>query len=158
MERDEFSDCPAADSNYEYGVAVALSGDTALVSALGDDTAGTNAGAAFALHVEPRCGCRAWGDLFATIESAQVDREGLRHSLGSKAAAASRAFERGQAGACGNVLCALVNECDAQRGHHVEPESAEKIRQCVRSLATALAIPMGSRVRVPLVHPSRARP
>jgi len=140
--REEVDDC-SDNANYHYGRAVALSGDTALVSALGDDDAGEDAGAVFALSVEPKCGCISCDDLLATIASASVDSEGVRRSLRMKAMNACRAYGRGQVIAAGNVLCAVVSECNAQDGQHVEPASAEAIRACVRSVADALGIPFG---------------
>jgi hypothetical protein len=152
--REEIADC-SDDANYEYGRAVALSGDTALVSALGDDEMGEDAGAVFALTVQPKCGCATCDDLYSTIASASIDNEGVRHSLRVKAMSACRAYGRGQVVVAGNVLCALVSQCDAQDGQHVEPASAAAIRTCVRSVGDALGIPLG---RCGRAVPPRAGP
>ena len=147
IQREEITDC-SPDDIYSYGYSVSLSRGTALISALGDDAAGTDAGGAFTVEVEGGCGCRTCADLLATIDSASIDREGVRGSLRVKAVAACRAYNRDRASTSGNVLCALVQELDAQAGQHVEQQSAEEIRTCVQSVADALAIPLGH----PLSH------
>lgn len=126
---------------YAYGAAVAVGPDTALVGATGDDVAGVDAGAAFALALDPICGCATCADVMATITSASIDSEGVRRSLRGKALAACRAFDRGQSIAAGNVLCAIIHECNAQDGKHIAAASADDIRACVRSVAAALDIP-----------------
>jgi hypothetical protein len=90
----------------------------------------------------PAPGCATWDDLVATIEGADIDREGVRRSLRQKARSACAAWGRAQPDTSGNVLCALVHECDAQEGRHVAPGSATAIRDCAWSLADILALPM----------------
>ena len=83
-----------------------------------------------------------WADLYAVIAAAQIDNEGVRRSLQAKAEAAYRAYDRGNLDTAGEILCALLDEVVAQTGVHIEPASAETIRNTAVNLATALGIPL----------------
>jgi hypothetical protein len=84
----------------------------------------------------------AWDDLERAIAAADIDVEGIRQSLQAKAAAARAAYERGEPVTAGNILCALLNEVDAQSGIHIDPASAENIRDTAVNIALALGIPL----------------
>jgi len=87
-------------------------------------------------------GCTTFEDLYQTISDAEIDNEGIRNSLLSKEKNSQRQYDLGNLHASGNILCALLHEVDAQDGKHIDPHSAEEIRDCVRSLAEALGIPL----------------
>ena len=86
--------------------------------------------------------CQSCDSLEKTITDAEVDNQGVRSSLLVKAEQACRALERSQPVTAGNILCALLNEVDAQDGKHVSNASAEAIRSCVKSFALANGIPL----------------
>jgi hypothetical protein len=86
--------------------------------------------------------CLTFDDLDQTIEEAEIGNEGVRNSLQAKANNARRQYDRGNLKASGNVLCALLHEVDGQDGKHIDPESAQDLRECVTSLAENLGIPL----------------
>jgi hypothetical protein len=86
--------------------------------------------------------CLTFDDLDQTIQDAEIDNEGVRKSLKAKANNARKQYNRGKLKTSGNVLCALLHETDAQDGKHITPESAQDIRDCVKSLAENLGIPL----------------
>jgi len=95
------------------------------------------------LHFEITIGeCETFDDLDLTIAGANIDNEGVRNSLQSKANNARKQFDKDNLKTSGNVLCALLHEVDAQDGKHIHPVSAQGIRDCVESLAANLGIPL----------------
>jgi hypothetical protein len=144
VEEAKLTSCMPMDED-TFGFSVGLDEDHAVVGALRDDRFRLDAGAAFVLDVETSCACTTCDDLAATIESAEIKPEGVRRSLLAKQEAACRAFERGQVLTASNILLALVHECDAQAGHHVDELSADDIRACVTGVAEALDIPVDLR-------------
>jgi hypothetical protein len=91
--------------------------------------------------------CNTFDGLHQTITEAQIHKKGIRNSLLSKANNAKRQFDRGNFRASGNILCALLNEVNAQDGKHIEPNSAQEIRDCVLSLSGELEIPLPCTMR-----------
>jgi hypothetical protein len=86
--------------------------------------------------------CSTFDGLDQTISDAEIDNEGVRNSLQAKANNARKQYNRGKLKTSGNVLCAILHETDAQDGKHITPESAQDIRDCVKSLAENLGIPL----------------
>jgi hypothetical protein len=86
--------------------------------------------------------CTTFNDLDQTIQDAEIDNEGVRNSLQAKANNARKQYDRGNLKTSGNVLCALLHETNAQDGKHITPESSQDIRDCVKSLAENLGIPL----------------
>jgi len=84
----------------------------------------------------------AWEDLEKAIAEADIDEEGVRQSLQAKSSAACAAYEREEPVTAGNILCALLNEVDAQSGVHIDPASADNIRDTAVNVAIALGIPL----------------
>jgi hypothetical protein len=91
--------------------------------------------------------CTTFDGLDQTIVEAKIDNEGVRISLQAKANNTKRQFDRGNLRASGNILCALLNEVNAQDGKHIEPNSAQEIRDCVLSLSDVLGIPLPCNMR-----------
>lgn len=89
-----------------------------------------------------RLNCTNFDALNGTIAQAEFDNRGIQKSLESKANNARRQFDRGNLRGSGNILCAFIHEVDAQDGKHIEPSSAQTLRNCVQSLAVALEIPL----------------
>lgn len=81
-------------------------------------------------------------DLNQVIANAQIGEEGIRQSLLAKADQAEDSFNFGNLTASGNQLCALVNEVNAQEGQHIDPASADDIRDMVLAMAGQLGIPL----------------
>jgi hypothetical protein len=99
--------------------------------------------------------CLTFNDLDQTIADAMIDNEGVRNSLQVKANNARKQYEKGKLKTSGNILCAILHETDAQDGKHITPESAQDIRDCVKSLAENHGIPLPcedkKRVASPLI-------
>jgi FG-GAP repeat/K319L-like, PKD domain len=74
------SDAEAVDS---FGNSVSISGDTAVVGALGDDDAGTNAGAAYVFRRD-KGGSNNWGEVakLTASDGATIDQFGISVSIG----------------------------------------------------------------------------
>jgi hypothetical protein len=87
-----------------------------------------------------RLDCSSFEDLEETISEARIHGGGVLRSLLAKYDNARRQYEQGNIRTSGNILCALLHEVDAQEGKHIEPQSAQEIRDCVHSLADALGI------------------
>ena len=92
-------------------------------------------------------GCATCEEVHATIDSLDIDVEGVRKSLHSQFDAACRAFERGKPETSGNILCALLEHNQAQdddsnENKHIANESAIILEECVRSFAAANEIPL----------------
>ncbi len=84
----------------------------------------------------------AWDDLYGAINDAQIDLDGIRTSLLVMVDAAKAAYDSGNMVASGNILCSLLSEVDAQEGIHIEPASADDIRNTVVSVVAPLDIPL----------------
>ena len=89
--------------------------------------------------------CADCDDLVRTVQDAAIDVEGVRTSLLAQVDAACRALQRGRRNAAGNVLGAILLHVAAQDGRHVEPASAQEIRDCVRAFAAANGLTLRTR-------------
>jgi hypothetical protein len=65
---------------------------------------------------------------------------GLRNSFWKKAINSEAAYNRGRFNSAGNTLDALTHHIDAQDGKHLDTDSAQDLRNCVRSLKSSLAL------------------
>jgi hypothetical protein len=63
---------------------------------------------------------------------------GIRNSLWKKAINSEAAYNRGRYNSAGNTLDALNHHIDAQDGKHIDTDSAQDLRNCVRSLKSSL--------------------
>ena len=86
--------------------------------------------------------CSTFDDLIHKIAEAPIYSRGIKYSLQSKVSNSKRQYEHGNLQTSGNILCALLHEIDAQDGKHIDPPTAQEIRDCVRSLAEDLGIPL----------------
>jgi hypothetical protein len=96
--------------------------------------------------------CFTFDDLDETISDAEIDNKGVRRSLQAKANNARRQYDRGNLKTSGNVLCALLHEMDGQDGKHIDPVSAQDLRECVISLAENLGIPLPCQSKKSVAH------
>ena len=107
-----------------------------------------------AVSVESPCKkiCLTFDDLDETISDAEIDNAGVRNSFQAKANNARKQYDRGNLKASGNVLCALLHEVDGQDGKHIDPVSAQDLRDCVISLGENLGIPLPCQSEKSVVH------
>jgi hypothetical protein len=89
-------------------------------------------------------GCSDCDALHETIDSMEIDVEGVRNSFHVKADAACKALDKGKLNTAGNILCASLNHDRAQFAKHVSKESAIAYEDCVRAFADANSIPLDS--------------
>lgn len=68
------------------------------------------------------------------------DIGGLRNSYWKQCVNSEAAFNRGQLGAAGNGLGAMFNHVEAQSGKHLNADSADDLKNCIRSLRGTLGI------------------
>jgi hypothetical protein len=87
-------------------------------------------------------GCSTFDDLEETISEANINSRGVLRSLIAKSNNARMQFDMGNIRTAGNILCALLQEVEAQEGRHIDPGSAQEILKCVRSVAENLGIPL----------------
>jgi hypothetical protein len=107
-------------------------------------------------------GCKTYSDLYDEILNAVIvgnppsDRTplstpddpikndpgigGIRNSLWKKAINSEAAYNRGRYNSAGNTLDALTHHIDAQDGKHLDTDSAQDLRNCVRSLKGSLGL------------------
>lgn len=107
-------------------------------------------------------GCKTYSDLYDEILNAVItgnppsDRTplstpddpikndpgigGIRNSLWKKAINSEAAYNRGRYNSAGNTLDALTHHVDAQDGKHLDTDSAQDLRNCIRSLKSSLGL------------------
>jgi hypothetical protein len=107
-------------------------------------------------------GCKTYSDLYDEILNAVItgnppsDRTplstpddpikndpgigGIRNSLWKKAINSEAAYNRGRYNSAGNTLDALTHHVDAQDGKHLDTDSAQDLRNCIKSLKSALGL------------------
>jgi hypothetical protein len=96
--------------------------------------------------------CLTFDDLDETISNAEINNEGVRNSLQAKANNGRRQYDRGNIKALGNVLCALLHEVNGQDGKHIDPTSAQDLRECIISIAENLRIPLPCQSEKSVTH------
>jgi hypothetical protein len=109
---------------------------------------GAGGGDVYLIKTEPfNIQCLTFDDLIIKLANAHIYVRGIKYSLQSKTNNAKRQFDWGNLRASGNILCALLNEVNAQDGKHIEPNSAQEIRDCVLNLSDALGIQLPCLIR-----------
>jgi hypothetical protein len=107
-------------------------------------------------------GCKTYSDLYDEVLNAVItgnppsdripvgDAEnpikndpgigGIRNSLWKKAINSEAAYNRGRYNSAGNTLDAMTHHVDAQDGKHLDTDSAQDLRNCIRSLKSSLGL------------------
>lgn len=85
----------------------------------------------------------SWADLDAAIAEADIDLELVRQGLHARGDAACAAYEAGDLKLSGKNLCAILKMLETEKGMaHIDPVSAERIRNTAVQLAASLDIPL----------------
>ncbi len=123
-----------------FGISVAVSGDTAVIGAFGDDDAGTDSGSAYVFAPNPAI--TALEQLIATVMSFNL-QQGIENGLDAKLDAAILALDdigNNNDDAAINMLVAFIQNVEAQRGTHLTDAQVDQLVAEAQAIIDLLSI------------------
>ncbi len=123
-----------------FGAGVAVSGDTALVGATGDDDKGVDSGSAYVFAPDPIIA--AIEELIATVVSLNL-QQGIENALDAKLDASIQALDdvnQNNDVAAFNMLNAFIQNVEAQRGSHLTDAAADQLVAGAQAIIDLLTI------------------